>query len=238
MIRTPVRAPRANAFAERCVGTVRRECLDRLLTLSPCHLQATLRSYVEHSNGHSHTGPSTCSHRSEERGYAPSGRTHRRSSGATCSAASSTSTKPPPDRFSGTHRLSRTRSFAGSAASAWIDGGPDNRRCGMLHAVSRNSRLRVRPVATTLVSVLFVARAGISLVYFAGGGDASINRNAHATLVVVASLGTCVALGALVVSASEWGGARAPRRGLLGVLWLVCVLLMLIEWILSLASSG
>jgi transposase InsO family protein len=52
VIRTPVCAPRANAFAERWVGTARRECLDRVLTLSRRHLQATLRSYVEHYNGH------------------------------------------------------------------------------------------------------------------------------------------------------------------------------------------
>jgi putative transposase len=52
VIRTPVRTLRANAFAERWVGTARRECLDRMITLSPRHLQATLRSYVEHYNSH------------------------------------------------------------------------------------------------------------------------------------------------------------------------------------------
>ncbi len=49
---TPPRAPQANAIAERWVGTVRRECLDRMLTLSRPHLQATLRAYTEHYNGH------------------------------------------------------------------------------------------------------------------------------------------------------------------------------------------
>jgi transposase InsO family protein len=49
-IRTPVRAPRANAFAERWVETVRSECLDYLLIFSHRQLERTLRSYVEHYN--------------------------------------------------------------------------------------------------------------------------------------------------------------------------------------------
>jgi transposase InsO family protein len=52
VIRTPIRAPQANAIAERFVGTVRRECLDRMLTLSRRHLEAMLRVYANHYNGH------------------------------------------------------------------------------------------------------------------------------------------------------------------------------------------
>ena len=48
VVRTPVRAPRANAFAERWVETVRRECLDWSLILDACHLQRVLREYAEH----------------------------------------------------------------------------------------------------------------------------------------------------------------------------------------------
>jgi putative transposase len=50
VVRTPVRAPRANAFAERRVGTVRRECLDWLLIFDARHLQQVLRGYAEHYN--------------------------------------------------------------------------------------------------------------------------------------------------------------------------------------------
>jgi putative transposase len=52
VLRTPVRAPRANAYAERWVGTVRRELLDRMLILGRRHLQAVLREYVDHYNAH------------------------------------------------------------------------------------------------------------------------------------------------------------------------------------------
>ena len=52
IIRTPVRAPRANAIAERCIGTLRRECLDHLLITGPRHLAAVLHEYIEHYNTH------------------------------------------------------------------------------------------------------------------------------------------------------------------------------------------
>jgi transposase InsO family protein len=52
IIRTPIRAPRANAIAERFIGTLRRECLDHLLITGPRHLDIVLREYVQHVNAH------------------------------------------------------------------------------------------------------------------------------------------------------------------------------------------
>jgi transposase InsO family protein len=52
IVRTPVRAPKANAIAERFVRTVRAECLDWLLVLNRRHLERVLRVFVDHYNGH------------------------------------------------------------------------------------------------------------------------------------------------------------------------------------------
>jgi putative transposase len=50
VLRTPIRAPKANAHAERWVQTVRRECLDWTLVLGRRHLLRLLRGYVRHYN--------------------------------------------------------------------------------------------------------------------------------------------------------------------------------------------
>ncbi|WP_370641948.1 integrase core domain-containing protein [Amycolatopsis sp. TNS106] len=50
--RSPVRVPRANAIAERWVGSVRRECLDRILIVNQRHLEQVLAAYVDHFNRH------------------------------------------------------------------------------------------------------------------------------------------------------------------------------------------
>jgi putative transposase len=52
VIKSPVRAPRANAICERVIGTIRRERLDRMLVLGRRHLEAVLAEYVEHYNSH------------------------------------------------------------------------------------------------------------------------------------------------------------------------------------------
>jgi transposase InsO family protein len=52
IIKTPVRSPRANSFAERYVGTLRRECLDHLLIHGEQQLRQILTEYSQHYNDH------------------------------------------------------------------------------------------------------------------------------------------------------------------------------------------
>jgi len=52
VIRTPVQAPNANAYAERWVRTLRADCLDRILILGCRHLEHVLRTYRDHYNAH------------------------------------------------------------------------------------------------------------------------------------------------------------------------------------------
>jgi transposase InsO family protein len=52
IIKTPVRAPRANAIAERWVGSARRECLDQMLIADERHLWLVLGEFTDHYSGH------------------------------------------------------------------------------------------------------------------------------------------------------------------------------------------
>ena len=52
VIKTPVRSPRANSYAERFVGTLRRECPDHILILGEGHLRKILATFARHYNGH------------------------------------------------------------------------------------------------------------------------------------------------------------------------------------------
>jgi putative transposase len=54
VLRSPPQAPRADAYAERWIGTARRECLDRPLIIGELHLRAVLAEYESHYNGHQH----------------------------------------------------------------------------------------------------------------------------------------------------------------------------------------
>jgi putative transposase len=59
-LRTPVRTPTANAFCERVIGTIRRECLDFIIPMNERHLRSTVREFVTFYNRgrpHSSLGP-------------------------------------------------------------------------------------------------------------------------------------------------------------------------------------
>jgi putative transposase len=74
IIKTPVRAPRANAIAERWIASARRECLDRMLITGERHLRLVLDEYADHYNAHR-------PHRALQQGP-PAGRPHPPALGA------------------------------------------------------------------------------------------------------------------------------------------------------------
>jgi hypothetical protein len=60
VLKTPVRTPQANAYCERLIGTIRRECLDWLIPIHEGHLRSILREWVTHYNRgrpHASLGP-------------------------------------------------------------------------------------------------------------------------------------------------------------------------------------
>jgi transposase InsO family protein len=92
VIRTPIRAPKANAHAERWVQTVRAECLDWTLVVGRRHLLRLLRAYVRHYNEqrpHRGLALAVPQPRDQDRDLMRSG--SQRSGVAMCLAVSSTS---------------------------------------------------------------------------------------------------------------------------------------------------
>jgi transposase InsO family protein len=60
ILKTPVRTPTANAYCERIMGTIRRECLDFMIPLNERHLRSLLKEWKDHYNRgrpHSSLGP-------------------------------------------------------------------------------------------------------------------------------------------------------------------------------------
>lgn len=56
ILKTPVRAPKANAFCERLIGSLRRECLDWFIPLNEKHVRTLVREWAAHYNhGRPHT---------------------------------------------------------------------------------------------------------------------------------------------------------------------------------------
>ena len=119
VIRAPVRAPNANAYAERVIETMRAECLDWTLIWGRRHLDRTLRTYAEHYNRRPHRALALASPVAAKE---PTRSTRATSAGGTCSVGSSTSTtRPPRDRIRvfDPHAMTRSPSqWPGTARSA------------------------------------------------------------------------------------------------------------------------
>jgi hypothetical protein len=102
---TPVQAPRANAYAERWVRTVRAECPDWLLIVGRGHLQQILRVDLHHYNRHRPTGHSCIVRQTRSPGGPFLARmTEAPCADATCSAVCSRSTGKLHERLYAPHR--------------------------------------------------------------------------------------------------------------------------------------
>jgi hypothetical protein len=124
IITTPVRAPRANAIAERFVGTVRRGLLDRILIVNKRRAAAVLREFERYYNDHR---PHRTLGQAAPRVRSPAVQQPRslRSNDATASAGSSMNMSRSPDvrRLSGTQKVRRrmaTSCRSTRSSTSWV----------------------------------------------------------------------------------------------------------------------
>jgi hypothetical protein len=95
----PPQAPKANAYAERWVRTVRTECLDWVLIWNLRHLEHVLTDYVAHYHtARPQRGIDLDVPVPPKQRHPRASRTSRVSNGSMCSAVSSTNTATPPNR--------------------------------------------------------------------------------------------------------------------------------------------
>jgi hypothetical protein len=136
VVKTPVRAPQANAIAERFVRTIRAEWLDWLLILNRRHLERVLRIFVDHNNTHR-------PHRALKlQPHSP--RSHRRhepsaqSTDTTATRASSTnSTETPPEaRHEYWHPSGVRREVVGGRLAPLPEGADGSRFVALDHAIT------------------------------------------------------------------------------------------------------
>jgi len=103
---TPVQAPKANAYAERWVRTVRAECLDWLLIVGRTHLEQVLGVYVAHDNTHRPHRALALQAQRPVRDWLSSPTISRpESTDAICSAVSSTSTDELHEHLCAPHKV-------------------------------------------------------------------------------------------------------------------------------------
>ncbi|MFF0372633.1 integrase core domain-containing protein [Micromonospora sp. NPDC005087] len=134
VLKIPPRAPKANAYAERGVRTVRTECLDWVFVLNSRHLERVLGDYVRHYNTARPHAASTSTYPSRRRSRRPrASNSFGASNGRTCSADSSTNTATPPDRSRPSDTVEALRGAAKVCAS--MPGQARGHRCR-----SRNPR--------------------------------------------------------------------------------------------------
>jgi putative transposase len=152
VITTPIRAPNANAIAQRWVATVRAECLDWVLVLGRRHLERVLATYVKHYNEQRpHRGLESSALR---RGLRPLRGAILERDGAgdeTSWAASFTSTKWRREFLYPTTRSSRRRrGLPGRRPRTRADGEAPGSRCPWIHPprsemlISRRNRCKTK----------------------------------------------------------------------------------------------